>query len=156
MKTNHLSGLSIKQRPNTSPELSESDSIKLHKLNGSNRLKVLNGSGIPDNVEEFLKQSTEIQQEIKKLSHLCRQISPTTESSKASVKDWSKTNMKYLKEEDEVSEIEGSIMWGQINGLLNKYGFKPVNMFEDEEGNLVPDFESLAETLVDLLTRIRP
>lgn len=152
MKTNHLSGLARKQRPNTSPELSESDNIKLHHLNGASRLKVLNGSGIPDNVEEFLKQSTEIQQEIKKLSNLCRQISPTAESSKASVKDWSKPNMKYLKEEDEVSEIEGSIMWGQINGLLNKYGFKPVNMFEDEEMNLVPDFESLAETLVDLLT----
>lgn len=80
-------------------------------------------------IQDFLRQSSEIQSEIKQISRLCYQISPELGS---------------LCQEP---SKELGPNWAQVNLLLVSNGFKEVLLHQDA----VPDLKSLFESLVDVL-----
>ncbi|CAG9331365.1 unnamed protein product [Blepharisma stoltei] len=89
---------------------------------------------LTNSVQEFIKQSNDIQTEIKKICEICEKISPKKE----------------FEESSEESESTGGILWNEINDMLNEYGFHPITLIEKDEF-LIPDSSSMADTLVDLL-----
>jgi len=100
------------------------------------RLKVDHNSGsMTGSVQEFLKQSAEIQSEIKKISDLFYQLSPE------------QGEIEENSDESKLEEESSGVMWKEINHLLMNYGFNSVSLASSGE----PDPTSLADTLVDLL-----
>lgn len=94
---------------------------------------------ISSSVQEFLKQSNEIQEEIRKLSELCQQISPKKDS--------------FVDETGQSKEeYEEENYWNKVNTMLETHGFSPVVMIEEEYNQDVPDVNSLSDTLVDVIT----
>ncbi|CAG9333297.1 unnamed protein product [Blepharisma stoltei] len=119
-------------------------------------------------VEEFFKQSGEIQSEIRKLTGLFHQISPKRKEEASSKIAFSNAGKEWSREENEISpnisvpneefheeeerEIEDQQdYWKDINELLEKYGFNPVILYQEID-NEVPDWNSLSDALVDVLT----
>ena len=98
------------------------------------------GKHMSTSVQDFLKQSNEIQEEIRKLSELCQQISPK--------KDSFMDEGLQRKEEYE----EQSNYWAKINGMLETHGFNPISTIQDDFEQEVPDPNSLADSLVDVIT----
>ena len=96
------------------------------------------GKNISSSVQEFLKQSNEIQEEIRKLSELCQQISPKKES--------------FVDEPVKENSEEQGVFWSQINNLLESHGFRSIALVQDEDLQEIPDFQSLSDTVVDLIT----
>jgi hypothetical protein len=80
----------------------------------------------PRSIQDFLKQSNEIQEEIRKLSNLCEEIPDTPE----------KTPKKTKKEKE---------FWEDIKSMLLKHGF---NTFPGK----VPTLNSISDILIDVLT----
>ena len=81
---------------------------------------------MPQSVEDFLKQSNEIQEEIRKLSNLCEEISPS-------------------KPEKNSENKEEKEFWHDINLMLVKHGFSPI-------AGGIPTLSSISDTLIDVLT----
>lgn len=98
------------------------------------------GKGVSSSVQEFLKQSNEIQEEIRKLSELCQQISPKKDS--------------FIEEAPKEKEDyeENHIVWDEINNLLNSHGFSTLALYSDEYGQEVPDPVSIQDSVVELIT----
>jgi hypothetical protein len=96
--------------------------------------------GVTSSVQEFLKQSNEIQEEIRKLSELCQQISPKKDS--------------FIEEAPrEKEDFEGDhVVWEQINNLLTTHGFAPLTINQDDYDQDYPDPSSAQDTLVELIT----
>ena len=116
---------------------SEGDEIKdKDDLNSSAPNK-----GVSSSVQEFLKQSNEIQEEIRKLSELCQQISPKKDSFIEEVP----------REKEDYEEVE-HVVWEQINNLLTTHGFNPLALVQDDYDQDVPDPSSAQDTLVELIT----
>ena len=105
-----------------------------------------NSNKLPSSVHEFIKQSTEIQQEIQKLSQLCQQISPKKElpMKETSSQSDSDSNMQ---EPDENVQV-----WENINGLLKSHGIAPLIFVSNKYGQPLPEINSLKDTVVELTT----
>lgn len=87
--------------------------------------KFSNKTEFTSSVQEFLKQSSEIQDEIRKLSEICQQVSP-----------------KFNKDSGPNEPID----WEKLNDLLKNLGFKPVDVADDKV-----DPDSLLETFAELV-----
>lgn len=98
------------------------------------------GKGVSSSVQEFLKQSNEIQEEIRKLSELCQQISPKKDS--------------FIEEAPKEKEDyeENHVAWDEINNLLNSHGFNTLALYTDEYDQEVPDPVSIQDSVVELIT----
>ena len=97
--------------------------------------------GVSSSVQEFLKQSNEIQEEIRKLSELCQQISPKKDS--------------FIEEvpRDKEDYDEGEhVIWEQINNLLTTHGFNTLALIQDDYDQDIPDPSSAQDLLVQLIT----
>ena len=109
--------------------------------------ELVSEANISPSVHEFLKQSNEIQEEIKKLSVLCQQISPQKEDFE--VRSFDEEEMDWS-EQIETSQSEG--VWDEINKLLEKHGFGVINLYQDENYQESPDLNSVADTFIEVLT----
>ena len=97
--------------------------------------------GVSSSVQEFLKQSNEIQEEIRKLSELCQQISPKKDSFIEEVP----------RDKEEYDEGE-HVVWDQINNLLTTHGFNTLALIQDDYDQDIPDPASAQDVLVELIT----
>ena len=97
------------------------------------------GQNMSTSVQDFLKQSTEIQEEIRKLSELCQQISPKKDS--------------FIEEVQSKEDYEEqNNHWAKINNMLETHGFSPISTMQDDFEQEIPDPNSLADSLVDVIT----
>ena len=127
----NLAKLAKAQDLNSSDSFSNSQSYKTNNTPDNFKLKLQNKSSkkseFTSSVHEFLKQSTEIQDEIRKLSEICQQISPKFQDSK-------------------VMEVSERIDWEKANEVLASLGYSPLEIVNDE----VP-YEVLSETFMQVL-----
>ena len=126
----NLAKLSKPQDLNSSDSFSNSQSYKTNNTPDNFKLKLQSKSKkseFTSSVQEFLKQSTEIQDEIRKLSEICQQISPKFQDSK-------------------VMEVSERIDWEKVNEVLASLGYSPLETIKDE----VP-YEVLSETFMQVL-----
>lgn len=124
-------------RLKTTAELNSSDSFSNSRGMKSNNspdypkqkssTKFAGKNEFTSSVQEFLKQSTEIQDEIRKLSEICQQISPKFVGGK------------------EINVPE-KIDWEKVNEILGNCGFKSLVIKGDEV-----EYESLAETFMEVV-----
>lgn len=116
---------------NSSDSFSNSQSYKTNNTPDHFKTKIQpkgsKKSEFTSSVQEFLKQSTEIQDEIRKLSEICQQISPKFQDSK-------------------VLEIPEKLDWEKANEVLVSLGYPQF----DVSSNEVP-YDALAETFFQLL-----
>ncbi|OMJ82049.1 hypothetical protein SteCoe_17380 [Stentor coeruleus] len=124
-------------RPKTTAEQNSSDSFSNSRGMKSNNspdypkqkpsTKFAGKNEFTSSVQEFLKQSTEIQDEIRKLSEICQQISPKFVGGKE-------------------IEVPEKIDWEKVNEILGNCGFKSLVIKGDEV-----EYESLAETFMEVV-----
>jgi hypothetical protein len=118
---------------NSSDSFSNSQGYKTNNTpdNFKNKLQQKNKkSEFTSSVQEFLKQSTEIQDEIRKLSEICQQISPKFQESK-------------------VMEVSERIDWDKVNEVLLSLGYSSLETVNDE----VP-YEVLCEAFMQILNEM--
>lgn len=96
-------------------------------------------------VGEFLKQSSQIQTEIKKLSEICSLLSP-------------KQDALYIQPDRREKSLDSSgfnedsaMQWGYLNEMLAKHSLKSIPVFLNEQMEETPDLASLYEVMFDLL-----
>lgn len=113
-------------------------------------------------VQEFFKQSSEIQEEIRQLSEMCQQISPKREYFPSSYsypdeeQEWNQQNIETSSQhssqgQQEYDEEIETVTWDAINGLLEKHGFNLLALYQEEDTQ-IPNLNSFADTLVEVLT----
>lgn len=116
---------------NSSDSFSHSQSYKTNNTPDHFKSKIQakgsKKSEFTTSVQEFLKQSTEIQDEIRKLSEICQQISPKFQDSK-------------------MLEIPEKLDWEKANEVLASLGYSQFDLQNEE----VP-YDLLAETFFQLL-----
>ena len=122
---------------NSDQELNKSDTFTTLPINTSNNTpdylhpkpgsRFSNKTEFTSSVQEFLKQSTEIQDEIRKLSEICQQISPKFTGSK---------NIEIPEKPD----------WEKVNQLIKSCNLTPL-IIENDEAN----HESLTETFLEII-----
>lgn len=103
-----------------------------------------NSNKLPSSVHEFIKQSSEIQQEIQKLSQLCQQISPKKE---LQIKETSSESDSNLQEPEENVQV-----WENINEILKSHGIAPLIFISNKYGQPLPEIDSLKDAVVELTT----
>ncbi|CAG9330323.1 unnamed protein product [Blepharisma stoltei] len=117
--------------------------------------------GLNKSVQEFFKQSNEIQEEIRQLTEMCQQISPKREFYPSSYsypgeeQEWREQNQENVSQHSDTGGVNylEEISWTEINGLLEKHGFNTLPLYVD--GNLlIPNINEITDTLVEVLTEI--
>ena len=89
--------------------------------------KFSNKTEFTSSVQEFLKQSSEIQDEIRKLSEICSQISPKGLSNKT-------------------IEVPEKVDWEKVAEVIKTCGFKPLKIIDEDV-----DHESLIDTFLEVI-----
>ncbi|CAG9314102.1 unnamed protein product [Blepharisma stoltei] len=103
------------------------NTMEIYSMPETAKLTVQN----PPTMQDFMRQTTEIGEEIKQISELFKQISPQR-SKKA----------KTLKDDEE-------IVWEDIDKILVQNSIQPLSMVADSDPP-VPEYSSLASTVVSL------